>query len=61
MDRFRPGWVYDTSDQEPVQANTISELAQKLGIDPEKLSNTISDFVSIGKSQFVALECLEVL
>ncbi|KAG4438700.1 hypothetical protein IFR05_005827 [Cadophora sp. M221] len=44
MDRFRPGWVYDTSDKEPVKANTIPELAQKLGLDPEKLSKTVSEF-----------------
>jgi tricarballylate dehydrogenase len=28
MDRFRPGWVYDTTDKEPEQADTIPELAK---------------------------------
>jgi succinate dehydrogenase/fumarate reductase flavoprotein subunit len=44
MDRFRPGWVYDTTDQEPVEANSIKELASKLGIDPEELDKTVADF-----------------
>jgi tricarballylate dehydrogenase len=41
MDRFRPGWVYD---QEPFKANTISELAHKLGLDEQKLESTITEF-----------------
>jgi tricarballylate dehydrogenase len=44
MERFRPGWVYDTSDQPPVMANSIPELAQKMGIDPAKLEKTVSEF-----------------
>lgn len=44
MNRFRPGWVYDTSDQEPLEARTIPELAVKLGIDPDKLQKTVSSF-----------------
>ena len=44
MKRFRPGWVYDTTDKEPESAGTIPELAKKLGLDPEKLDKTIKDF-----------------
>lgn len=44
MDRFRPGWVYDTTDQEPEQADTIRELAAKLGADPEALEKTVEEF-----------------
>jgi hypothetical protein len=41
MDRFRPGWVYDTTDKEPEQADTIPELAKKLGLDPNELDKTV--------------------
>jgi len=44
MDRFRPGWVYDTTDKEPEQADTIPELAKKLGLDPEELDKTVKEF-----------------
>lgn len=44
MDRFRPGWVYDTTDQEPVQADSIKELAEKLGVDPDELDKTVLEF-----------------
>lgn len=44
MRRFRPGWVYESTDQEPVEANTIEELAKKLGLDPAKLSGTVAGF-----------------
>ena len=44
MDRFRPGWVYDTTDQEPLQGQTIEELAGKLGLDPQKLKHTIDEY-----------------
>jgi hypothetical protein len=44
MKRFRPGWVFDTTDKEPEQADTIPELAKKLGLDPAALDKTISDF-----------------
>ena len=46
MNRFRPGWVYESTDQEPVEANTISELAKKLGVDPVKLNKTVTEFNS---------------
>jgi hypothetical protein len=42
--RFRPGWVYDTSDKEHVTANSIHELAKKMNIDPEALSKTVEKF-----------------
>jgi len=44
MDRFRPGWVYDTTDKEPEQADTIPELAKKLGLQPEELGKTVKEF-----------------
>jgi tricarballylate dehydrogenase len=44
MDRFRPGWVYDTSDVEPFKANSITELAKLLKIDPQKLEATVNAF-----------------
>lgn len=44
MKRFRPGWVYDTTDQEPEKAETIHDLAIKLGLDPEKLQRTVDEF-----------------
>ncbi|KAK5169275.1 succinate dehydrogenase/fumarate reductase flavoprotein subunit [Cryomyces antarcticus] len=44
MNRFRPGWVYDTTDQEPVKADSIPELAEKLGLDPKELEKTVSEF-----------------
>ncbi|KAF2234237.1 succinate dehydrogenase/fumarate reductase flavo protein subunit [Viridothelium virens] len=44
MKRFRPGWVYDTTDQEPVQANTIRELAKRLGCDGGALEKTVEEF-----------------
>jgi succinate dehydrogenase/fumarate reductase flavoprotein subunit len=44
MDRFRPGWVYDTTDQEPEKSDTIEGLAEKLGLDPKELKKTVDDF-----------------
>lgn len=44
MDRFRPGWVYDTTDKEPESADTIEELAEKLGLDPEETTKTVNEF-----------------
>lgn len=44
VDRFRPGWVYDTSDQPPVEAKSIPELAQKLDLDLDKLPKTVSEY-----------------
>jgi hypothetical protein len=44
MDRFRPGWVYDTTDQEPEQSDTIEGLAEKLKIDPKELKKTVDEF-----------------
>jgi succinate dehydrogenase/fumarate reductase flavoprotein subunit len=47
MDRFRPGWVYDTSDVEPFKANSITELAKLLKIDPQKLEATVNEFNAV--------------
>lgn len=44
MKRFRPGWVYDTTDQEPESADTIAELAGKMGLDPQALEKTVQEF-----------------
>lgn len=44
MKRFRPGWVFETTDQEPIKANTIQDLAKKLGVDAMKLQKTVSEF-----------------
>lgn len=44
MDRFRPGWVYESTDQEPVKADNIRDLALKLSADPEKLEKTVKEF-----------------
>ncbi|KAL2008689.1 hypothetical protein VTN00DRAFT_6883 [Thermoascus crustaceus] len=44
MDRFRPGWVYESTDQEPVKADSIRDLALKLGADPEKLEKIVREF-----------------
>lgn len=44
MERFRPGWVYDTTDQEPEQSDTIEGLAEKLGLDPKELKKTVDEY-----------------
>lgn len=44
MDRFRPGWVYDTTDKDPEESNTIEGLAEKLGLDPKALKKTVDEF-----------------
>ncbi|KIW97479.1 uncharacterized protein Z519_01063 [Cladophialophora bantiana CBS 173.52] len=44
MDRFRPGWVYDTTDQEPEKSDTIEGLAEKLGLDPKELKKTVDEY-----------------
>ncbi|KAL1596617.1 hypothetical protein SLS60_009265 [Paraconiothyrium brasiliense] len=44
MNRFRPGWVYDTTDQEPEKADTIHDLAVRLKIDPDALEKTVKEF-----------------
>ncbi|KAK6364219.1 hypothetical protein LTS17_012390 [Exophiala oligosperma] len=53
MDRFRPGWVYDTTDKEPEQSDTIEGLAEKLGLDPKELKKTVDEFnAAINKNEF---------
>ncbi|MDW8403835.1 FAD-binding protein [Chloroflexus sp.] len=44
MDRFRGSWVYETTDQPPEEADTIRGLAEKLGLDPNKLEATVMEF-----------------
>ena len=36
--------MYDTTDQEPEQSDTIEGLAEKLGLDPQKLKKTVVEF-----------------
>ncbi|KAI2694759.1 hypothetical protein CBS147372_9598 [Penicillium roqueforti] len=59
MDRFRPGWVYDTTDLEPEKGDTIEELAVKLGLVPQELKKTLDEYnASINKKElnFTALD-----
>lgn len=44
MDRLGGSWIYETTDQPPEQADTVASLAQRLGLDPEKLEATVSEF-----------------
>lgn len=44
MDRFQGSWAYETTDIPPEQSDTIGGLAQKLGLDPEKLEETVRQF-----------------
>ena len=44
IDRFEGSWVYETTDKAPEQSDKISGLAEKLGLDPEKLEETVSEF-----------------
>lgn len=44
MDRLGDSWIYETTDQPPEQADTIAALAGKLGLDPDKLESTVSEF-----------------
>jgi len=42
--RFKGSWVYDTTDQPPEMADTIEELAVKLGLDSQELKTTIDNY-----------------
>lgn len=44
MQQFEGHWAYETTDLPPEEANTIGELAEKLGLDPEKLEETVNAF-----------------
>ncbi|KAI0197553.1 succinate dehydrogenase/fumarate reductase flavoprotein subunit [Astrocystis sublimbata] len=44
MDRFKGSWVYETTDKPPEKADTIEELASKLGLDPQALKQTVDEF-----------------
>lgn len=44
MERFQGHWAYETTDVPPEQADTIGELAGKLGLDPDKLQATVDAF-----------------
>jgi hypothetical protein len=42
--RFKGSWVYDTTDKPPEQADTIEELADKLGLDRKELKRTVDEY-----------------
>ncbi|KAF2217339.1 hypothetical protein CERZMDRAFT_93392 [Cercospora zeae-maydis SCOH1-5] len=44
MQRFKGSWVYETTDIPPEKADTIEELAEKLGIDPAALKRTVDEY-----------------
>jgi tricarballylate dehydrogenase len=44
MDHFEGSWVYETANRAPESADTIAGLAEKLGLDPEKLEETVGEF-----------------
>ena len=44
MQQFEGHWAYETTDVPPEEADTIGELAEKLGLDPEKLEETVNAF-----------------
>ena len=44
MDRFEGSWVYEMTEKPPEQSDTIAGLAEKLGLDPEKLEATVNEF-----------------
>lgn len=44
MKRFKGSWVYETTDIPPEQADTIEDLAKKLGLDAQELKKTVDEF-----------------
>lgn len=44
IEQFRGHWAYETTDVPPEEAETIGELAEKLGLDPSKLEETVNSF-----------------
>jgi tricarballylate dehydrogenase len=44
IEQFRGSWAYETTDVPPEEAQTIGELAEKLGLDPEMLEATVNEF-----------------
>ena len=44
MQRFKGSWVYDTTEVPPEKADTIEELAGKMGLDPQALKKTVDDY-----------------
>ena len=46
MQRFKGSWVYETTDRSPEKADTIEELAEKMGLDPKALKKTVDEFNS---------------
>ena len=53
MERFRDTWVYGTTDKEPEEADTVPDLAKKLGLDPTELEKTVKGFnAACNKNEF---------
>ncbi|KAF2162516.1 hypothetical protein M409DRAFT_58270 [Zasmidium cellare ATCC 36951] len=44
MQRFKGSWVYETTDIPPEKADTIEELAEKLGLEAKELKKTVEEF-----------------
>ena len=44
MERFEGSWIHDQNNQPPEQSDTIAGLAEKLGLDPQKLEATVEEF-----------------
>jgi succinate dehydrogenase/fumarate reductase flavoprotein subunit len=44
MNRFEGSWIHEQTNQPPEQSDTIAGLAEKLGLDPEKLEATVREF-----------------
>lgn len=44
MKRFKGSWVYETTDIPPEKADTIEELAEKLGLVPQELKKTVDEY-----------------
>jgi tricarballylate dehydrogenase len=47
MDRFEASWIHEQNNQPPEQSDTIAGLAEKLGLDPEKLEATVEEFNAV--------------
>jgi tricarballylate dehydrogenase len=44
LEQFKGSRAYETTDVQPEQADTIRELAEKLGLDPDELEATVREF-----------------
>ncbi|UKZ89573.1 uncharacterized protein TrAFT101_004619 [Trichoderma asperellum] len=44
MNRFRPGWVYNTTDPDLEKGDTIEDLREKLGLNPQKQEKPVDEY-----------------